>query len=152
MDNLAASWSIFNIVHHSIVAYPLPKAVKSSWSSLNDVAELAIAALERPELAGMTFEIGGSETLSGEEIAEQFSDLFNRLFIYQEILIDAFEQGLNQAFGEPTGTEIAKIYRWRAAHPNAGTVDTTPVLQKLPVQLATLKQWIQNTDWATGSV
>ena len=112
MDNLAAPWAIASIVHHSVIAYPLPPNIKVSWISLNDAAAFAIAALKRPKLAGSTFDIGGPEALNGQEIAERFTKVLNRPFLYQQIPIDGFEQGLNQAFGEPTGTEIAKIYRW----------------------------------------
>ena len=152
MDNLAAPWSMAGIVNQRIIAYPLPPHIKISWISLDDVASFAIAALERPELAGSTFDIGGPERVNGQEIAEQFSTVLSHLFTYQQIPIDGFEQGLNQAFGEPTGTEIAKIYRWRAAHPEDGVIDMDAVLQKLPVKLTTLKQWIQGIDWTGTAV
>lgn len=147
MDNLATPWSLPSIVHQSVVAYPLPSEVKVSWISLSDAAAFAVAALQRPELAGSTFDIGGPEAVNGREIAERFAEVLNRPFTYQQIPIDAFEQGLNQAFGEPTGTEIAKIYRWRSAHPEAGEVDVSTVSQKLPVKLTTFEQWIRDIRW-----
>lgn len=152
MDNLAAPWSISKIVHQSVVAYPLPPEIKVSWISLDDAAAFAVAALQRPELTGSTFDIGGSEAVTGQEIAERFTQVLNRPFTYQQIPIDAFEQGLNQAFGEPTGTEIAKIYRWRSAHPEDGEIDVSTVLQKLPIKLTTFNQWIQGIEWAESSV
>lgn len=152
MDNLAAPWSMSSIVHQSVIAYPLPPDMKVSWISLNDAAAFAIAALKRPELAGSIFDIGGAEAMNGQEIAERFTKVLNRLFIYQQIPIDGFEQGLNQAFGEPTGTEIAKIYRWREAHPEDEAIDVGAVLQKLPVNLTTFGQWIQGVEWTEDSV
>jgi NAD(P)H dehydrogenase (quinone) len=152
MDNLAAPWSLPSIVHQRVVAYPLPHTVKIPWISLDDAAALAVTALARPELAGSTFDIGGSEAVNGQEIAERFTKVLGRSFIYQEIPIDTFEAGLNQAFGEPTGTEIAKIYRWRTTHPEDGVVDMGTVLQKLPVQLTAFEQWIRHSDWAASSV
>lgn len=59
---------------------------------------------------------------------------------------------MNQAFGERTGTEIAKIYRWRATHPEDGIVDMGGVLQKLPVKLTAFEQWIRYTNWHGNSV
>ncbi|NJK34282.1 MAG: NmrA family NAD(P)-binding protein [Oscillatoriales cyanobacterium SM2_2_1] len=152
MDNLTAPWSIPSIVHQSVVAYPLPPDIKISWISLDDTATFAIAALKRPELAGSTFDIGGAEAVNGREIAERFTKVLNRPFTYQQIPIDGFEQGLNQAFGEPMGTEIAKIYRWRDAHPEDGAIDVGAVLQKLPVNLTTFDQWIQGVKWTENSV
>jgi NAD(P)H dehydrogenase (quinone) len=148
MDNLAAPWSISSIVNQSAVAYPLPPETKVSWISLEDAAAFAVEALKRPELAGSTFDIGGSEAINGHEIAERFTKVLNHPFTYQQIPIDAFEQGLNQAFGEPTGTEIAKIYRWRSAHPEDGEVDVSTALQQLPIKLTTFEQWIRDTKWA----
>jgi len=148
MDNFAAPWSIPSIVHQSVVAYPLPNEVKISWISLNDAAAFAVSALSQPELAGSTFDIGGIEALSGDDIAERFTRALSRPFTYQQIPIDAFEDGLNQAFGEPAGTEIAKIYRWRAANPEEGKVEMNPLLQTLPVELTTFYQWIKDTNWS----
>lgn len=152
MDNLAAPWSLSSIVQQSVIAYPLPPDIKVSWISLNDVAAFVIAALKQPELAGSTFDIGGPEAVNGQEIAERFTKVLNRPFIYQQIPIDGFEQGLNQAFGEPTGTEIAKIYRWREAHPEDGAIDVGAVLQKLPVNLTAFDQWIQGVEWTGNSI
>jgi NAD(P)H dehydrogenase (quinone) len=152
MDNLVAPWSISGIVQQGIVAYPLPADVKVSWISLDDTAALAVAALQRPELAGLTFDIGGPEAVSGQEIAARFAEALNRPFTYQPIPNDAFEQSLNQAFGEPTGTEIAKIYRWRASHSEDGEIDMGTVLPKLPVELTTFDQWIRGVQWAERAI
>lgn len=152
MDNLTAPWAMSGIVHQSVIAYPLPPNIKVSWITLNDAAAFVIAALKRPELAGSKFDIGGPEALNGQEIAERFTKILNRPFIYQQIPIDEFEQGLNQAFGEPTGTEIAKIYRWREAHPEDGAIDVNAVLHKLPVNLTAFEKWIQDVKWIGNSI
>lgn len=152
MDNLAASWSISSIVHQSVIAYPLSPEIKTSWISLDDTAAFVIVALKQPELAGSAFDIGGAEAMNGQEVAERFTKALNRPFTYQQIPIDGFEQGLNQALGEPTGTEIAKIYRWREAHPEVGAIDVSAVLQKLPVNLTSFDQWIQSVEWAENSI
>jgi NAD(P)H dehydrogenase (quinone) len=155
MDNLAAPWSMPSIVHQSVVAYPLPAEIKVAWISLDDTAALVVAALDRLELAGSIFDIGGIESVNGQEIAQLFTQVLNRPFTYQQIPIDAFEQGLNQAFSEPNGTEIANIYRWRSAHPEAEKIDMNAVLKKLPIpqsgrsanELTTFAEWIKLTQW-----
>lgn len=147
MDNLAAPWSLSSIVHQGVIAYPLPPDVKVSWISLRDTAAIAIAALKRPDLAGSIFDIGGPEKLTGEEIAEKFSKVLDRSFVYQQIPIDGFERGLKHEFGELAGIEIAKIYRWRAANSEAGITDLSPILDKLPVNLTAFEHWIKSVKW-----
>lgn len=147
MDNLAAPWSRPSIVDLNVIAYPLPREAKVSWISLYDAAAFAVAALKRPELAGSAFNIGGSEALDGQQIAEGFARVFKRPFTYQQIPIDDFEKGLSQAFGELTATEVGKIYRWREAHPEEDAIDLVTTLQKLPVQLTPFEKWIQSINW-----
>jgi NAD(P)H dehydrogenase (quinone) len=98
-------------------------------------------------LAGSVFDISGLESVNGQEIDQLFTQVLNRPFTYAQIPIDAFEKGLNQAFGEPTGTEIAKIYRWRSANPASEEIDMSAVLQKLPIELTTFAQWIKLNQW-----
>jgi len=88
----------------------------------------------------------------GRRLQRDFAKVLNRPFTYQQIPINAFEQGLNQAFGEPTGTEIAKIYRWRSTYPEDGVTNVSAVLAKLPVKLTAFEQWIQGVKWAESSV
>lgn len=147
MDNLSAPWLKPAIVQEHVVSYPMPAEMKSSWICLKDAAALSVAALERPELAGSTFAIGGPEALTGTDIAQCFERVLGQPFRYQEIPIDAFEQGLKQSFGELAGSEIGKIYRYRTAHLEVGTVDMASVLTKLPLPLTSFEDWIRQTSW-----
>jgi NAD(P)H dehydrogenase (quinone) len=151
IDNLASPMSIPSILQN-VVAYPLPSEVKIPWISLEDAAAFSVLALQRPELAGSTFDISGAEALTGKETAAKFAKVFNRPFTYQQIPIDAFERGLNQVYGEPIGTGIAQIYRWRTAHPEKDDVDINATLQKFPIKLTVFEEWIQSIKWTNNSV
>lgn len=60
MENLLGPWALPAIRDGSKVAYPVPTDHRVSWISAEDAA-----ALERPELAGRTFDVGGPEALTG---------------------------------------------------------------------------------------
>ena len=149
MENLAAPWSAPSIVQQGTVAYPMTSDFKASWISVADMAALAVEALKRPDLSGSVFNIGGPEALSGNEIAQQFASVFGRAVNYYPIPLNQFEQQMNAAMGEPMGTEIAALYRWFVEQPQSpAIINMQPVLQKLPVQLTSLKQWIVSQNWS----
>lgn len=149
MENFAAPWSVPAITQQGTVAYPMTSDFRASWISLEDVAAFAVEALKRPELSGSVFNIGGPEILTGTEIAERFAAVLGSAVSYYPIPLDTFEQQMNGAMGEPNGTEIAALYRWFMKQPQSpAMIDMKPVLQKLPVQLTPLEQWIRNQDWS----
>jgi len=150
MDNFLGPWTAPGIVGGGVVAYPIPAATPVAWLAAEDAAAFVAAALERPDLAGQTFDLGGPEPLTGDEVAERFAAHLGRPVRYQAIPLDAFEQGLQAAVGEQAGTEIAKLYRWDAERGDTGrnAVDPAPALAELPVRLTTLAQWIGRQDWA----
>ncbi|KAB8332093.1 NmrA/HSCARG family protein [Scytonema tolypothrichoides VB-61278] len=149
MENLAAPWSAPTIVQQGTVAYPMTSDFKASWISVADVAALAVEALKRPDLSGSIFNIGGPEVLTGHEIAQQFASVFGRAVNYYPIPLDQFEQQMNAGMGEPIGTEIAALYRWFVEQPQSpAIINMQPVVQKLPVQLTSLKQWILSQNWS----
>jgi NAD(P)H dehydrogenase (quinone) len=150
MENFAGPWTAPGIVQQGIVAYPLPSRFKQAWISVDDVAALAVAALQRPELAGSSFDVGGPEVLDGDAIAERFATVFKRPVHYYPIPLDAFEQQLNAALGAPAGTEVTQTYRWVEANleTHSPIADMQSVLQQLPVELTSLEAWIRQQDWS----
>jgi len=150
MENLAAPWSAPIIVNQGTVAYPMTSEFKASWISVEDLGALAVEALKRPELSGSVFDVGGPAALTGNEIAQLFAVVLGRAVNYYPIPLDQFEQQMNSAMGEPVGTEIAALYRWFVSQPQSpAMIDPQPFLQKLPVQLTPLEQWIRSQNWSS---
>lgn len=102
MDNLASPWAAPSIVHQNTLAYPLPEAQKISWISWDDMAACVVAALKHPEYAGQSFRVGGSQTLTGRQLAEIFSIHLGNPISYYPVPLDDFAAGLLiQPLGNP---------------------------------------------------
>jgi len=129
------------------VAYPLPTDFKASWICADDAAALSIAALNRPDLAGSAFGIGGPEALDGSDIAEQFTDLLGRQVQYVAISPNDYEQALAKVFGRTVAFEIAEQFRWMAEQPNAA-VDMSATAELFSVELTSLQRWLKKQDWS----
>jgi len=151
MGNLAGPWTAPGIVRDGVIAYPVPAKIRGAWVDVEDVAALTVAILGRPDLAvsGTAFDVGGPELLDGPAIADRFTAALGRSVRYQAIPIDAFAAGIDAALGAPAGTEIAKLYRWAEANPDAqvGAHVWPAPIADLGVVRTRLDDWIRAQDW-----
>ena len=147
--NFAAPWSAPMIVNDGIAAYPLPAELPVSWISWEDLAAYAVAALERPELAGREFQVGGPEVLTGDEVATALSEAVGRRVNYVEVPLPDFAAGLAHNFGQETANEIASYYAWVRRQPASPlAVDIKPALAELPIAPTRFADWAKAQDWA----
>ena len=145
MENLLGPWTLPGIKAKDEVAYPVASHRPLSWVASEDVAKLVVAALERPELAGSVFKVGGPEGLTGERVAESFSNALGRKITYKAISPREFGDIMGRMMGPEAGEATTKAYEMSEAAPlEAMKMDMTDVLDKLPVQLTTLEQWVRS--------
>lgn len=150
MDNFAAPWSATLIAQHGVVAQSMPADLKVSYIAVDDIGALAAEAFNHPELGGSAFNIGGPEALSGKQVAERFTRILGRPVSYQSVPLEEFEKETNAQMGAPWGTELAKLSRWFAD--NGGVAfEMGPVIERLPVRLTTLEEWISRIQWPVSS-
>lgn len=76
------------IIGSGVVAFPLPAQFPMSWISAAETAAYAVAALDRPDLAGKEFDVGGPEALTGDGVAARFADHMERPTTYVPIDFD----------------------------------------------------------------
>ena len=133
-----------DIVRQGILRYPpLPRDMRVSWISLEDVGALAVEALSRPELAGSVFDVGGPEALTGDEVAERFAAILDRPVTYDPFSFDEYEQMLSTFLGKALGKGVTSQVRYYAKHPHLLAVsDMQTVLRELPVRLTTFERCI----------
>jgi NAD(P)H dehydrogenase (quinone) len=147
MDNIAA-WSAAAIAGEGVFAYPLPTNCRASWISWKDLAAFVVEALKHPELAGRSYSIGGPDILTGTEIAALLSTSVGRSVTYVSVPLADFAAGINSAYRNTMGDEIAAYYAWVAKQPASPlVVDLASVLADLPVPLTPFPDWAKAQDW-----
>jgi uncharacterized protein YbjT (DUF2867 family) len=144
MENLLGPWTLPGIKNSNEVAYPVSSNRPLSWVAAEDVAKIAVAALEHPALAGSVFKVGGPEGLTGKRVAESFSNALGRKITYRAISPREFGNIMARMMGPEAGEATTKAYELSEAAPlDAMKIDMTEVLAKLPVELTTLEQWVR---------
>lgn len=144
MENLLGPWVLPRLQAENVVAYPVGAGRPISWIAAQDLGRFAVAALERPELAGQSFDLGGPEALTGEGIAESFSSALGRPIGYVAISPEEFGAIMGRIMGPEAEAGVTAAYRMSEAAPqDAMVVDSKPTLEKLPIVQTTLEGWVR---------
>jgi uncharacterized protein YbjT (DUF2867 family) len=148
LGNLLGPWVAPAIVHAGRIPYPLPAGLRRPWISVEDQAALAVAALERPDLAGRSFTVG--HRASGDDLAAAVSEGLRREVRWVGLDLDEFARSLVPVVGESAAAELAREYRLIASHPAVAdrTLDHEAGPRELAVALTPIAQWARVQDWA----
>lgn len=146
LEILLGPWIKPGIVQEGMVAFPLPADFPMSWVSATEMGSYAVAALDRPELSGQTFDIGGPEPLTGEKLASVFSRMLQRPTRYVPIPPDDYERALVPMFGPTVAAEVAAQVRCMIAQ-GSGAVDMSKTAYEFNVDPLPLEKWITMHDW-----
>lgn len=144
MENFLGPSCLPSIQHRDAVAYPHRSAMRVSWIASDDLGAFAVAALERPELAGQRLTLGVPEALDGPAIAHAFSAALGREITYDGISPAAFSATMVQILGPEVGEGIGIACGYSNAQPDDSmAVQMDSVLEQLPVRLTRLEDWVR---------
>ena len=156
MDNLLTNWAFPFIVNEGRYVYPHKPDLECSWISLDDVAKFMIAAIDRPDLEGAWLNIGGPEILQPQTVAQHLTDAVGRTIKYDPStpaqfgrhLADAFGDEISEAEKEVLAAGIGAFYEYNNSSPlKPFKVDMGPVLERIPIELETFKDWSKRQEW-----
>jgi len=144
MENFLGPWTREELAEKDTFAYPTPNEVQMQWVATDDVAAFIVYAVGHPELAGLNVKVAGPERLNGEGIAERFSRALGRPIRFRALPPEEFGAKLDAVF-PGMGGPAAQGYRMAYEHPEifSSHVDVDAALEKLPVSLTTLEDWVR---------
>ncbi|MEU9860851.1 NmrA family NAD(P)-binding protein [Streptomyces sp. NPDC047971] len=149
LDNLFSPWNGPALVDEGVLAYPLPPSTPTAWISHRDLAEAVYAALTVDGLDGRTFDIGGTHSLTGPELADAFGRGLGRRVRYVQLPPAVFQRGLAQLLGPDTASGVAGIYHYMAtgADPLLLAADQGVAAGVLGVRAAPVDEWVTRQPW-----
>ena len=146
LDNLLEGWALPPIRDRNTVVYCHKPELEVSWICHDDNAKLMVAAMERPELAGRNFAVGGPETVRLHELAAKLGNAWGREMKHEYQTIPDFCDKISQTMaGRGLDTDrivrqMFKAYTYYNETPEF-KIDMGPVLKELPVTLTPIEQW-----------
>ena len=149
LDNLLEGWAWPPIRDRNAIVYCHKPTLEVSWIGLDDVAQLMIAAMEHPDLAGRNFAVGGPETVRLPQLAEKLSQAWNRPLKHEFQIVDDFCQKISAAMGNRANIDadvlvdqMYRAYTWYNDAPEEPfKIDMGPVLRELPCTLSSIEEW-----------
>lgn len=148
LDNLLEGWALPPIRDRDTVVYCHKPDLQVSWICHHDVAQLMMAAMHRPELAGRNFPVGGPETVRLEQLAEKLSRAWGRKLDYECQTVPDFCDKISktmQGRGLETDRIVNQMFKaytyYNEAEDEPFNIDMGPVLKELPVQLTPVEEW-----------
>jgi uncharacterized protein YbjT (DUF2867 family) len=154
MDNLLTRWVKPYVLEQGEFSYPHRPDLEVSWICLDDVARLMIAAAARDDLAGETLDVGGPQTLRPPEVARLLSETLQRPIVYRQITPREFGERMYEVFKDVSGldretyvSELEKHYLFKN-ETNPFRVDMRPVLERIPIRLTQMHEWLPRQDWS----
>jgi uncharacterized protein YbjT (DUF2867 family) len=115
MQNVLAHWD--RIVEEGIYPTLYPAETRLSMVDLEDVAEVAALILTRPDHAGATYELVGTEALSQIEVAEVLSQQLGRPVRARVVPLRVWARGAREAgLGEYQVETLAQMFDYYAQY------------------------------------
>jgi len=112
LENLIPDLFVPNLRSKGILDYPPMAAItKVQWTSHLDQAIIAVAALQRNDLAGNAYEIGTPDALSGPDLADLMVGWIGRSVEFEPITPAQFGQRVEKVMGNPSiGFALGDLY------------------------------------------
>ena len=145
MENLLGPWTVQGIVKQNILAYPVEEETPIGWLATADLGKLIVAAIENPHLEPAHFQVSGLENLTGPALADRFSEALGRRITYRVMPLEEFAAILDGVFGMGAGANAAQGYKFQRENADLISMwtDMKPVLQKLPVEMTLMVDWVR---------
>jgi uncharacterized protein YbjT (DUF2867 family) len=143
LENLQPEVFLPKLRFEGILDYPpMQPATKVQWTSHIDQARIAVAALQRPDLAGNNYEIGTPDALTGAELAQLVAKWIDRPVEFAPLSPTDFGQRVGDAFNSPgTAFALGDLYGSLAKLNDAEmVVDTVALEDTFNVKLTTVAE------------
>lgn len=157
MDNLLTLFAKPALVDEGVFRYCHPPGMKASWISSEDIAQIMVALLARPDMIGERLMLGGPETLETEQTIAILSQAIGRPIVHEYVPPRAFGELMHSRTGglfssaEAFANHFDSFYGFSIRSPlKPFEVDMAPLLERLPLRLTTLAEWAPRQDWSTS--
>ena len=158
MDNMYRIWTRPLIMREGIFAYPAKPDLEINWICIDDVAKAMVGALGTDAANGRHVQVGGPETLVGDEVAERLSIALDRPVRFQSLTPDEFAARMSELV---TGSRevapasiyhgMAAFYRWYNAQPESPLkTDPAEARELLGLEPTKLVDWARSQVWTAG--
>lgn len=148
LDNLLEGWALPSIRDQQKVVYCHKPNLRVSWICHHDVAQIMMAAMSRPDLAGRDMPVGGPETVVLSQLTEKLSNTWGRKLSHENQTVADFCDKISKTMegrGLETDKVVSQMFKaytyYNEAEDEPFNIDMEPVINELGVQLTPIEEW-----------
>ncbi|MEM7069889.1 MAG: NmrA family NAD(P)-binding protein [Pseudomonadota bacterium] len=140
MQNFSEAFMIEGVINGELM---LPAGdIVEPFVDVDDIADVAVAALTQPELKNRLFEVSGPRALSFAQCAEEISEVTGYTVKYTQITIDEFLGALKDQ-GQPDEVRWLMNELFTVVFDGRNSVPTHGVMEALGRQPTDFKQYLE---------
>ncbi|RMZ71941.1 hypothetical protein GMOD_00009301 [Pyrenophora seminiperda CCB06] len=149
LDNLLEGWALPPILSSQKIVYCHHPSLRVSWICHHDVAQIMMAAMHRPDLAGLDMPIGGPETVVLAQLTEKLSRAWGKELTCENQTVTDFCEKISKSMqgrGLEEGTVVSQMFKaytyYNEAEDEPFNVDMGGgVVEELGVRLTSIEEW-----------
>lgn len=134
-DSLTAPWLRSSIDENGVLVSPIGQDTPISYAPTDDLAGIAVAALQEPELQGQPVVVSGQQPCTYAELLPLFSELAGREVTHQQIPPEAVRKNF--------GRDLAAMTEF--FNRQGFAAEPSPVLRRLGLVPSTVQEYIRRT-------
>jgi uncharacterized protein YbjT (DUF2867 family) len=141
LENLLMPYVIDSVRERGVLPYAIRADFPVSWSSHLDIADVAVALFERPDVTGVV-SVGQYPAITGPDLAEAFSARLGRDVVFEPITTEEMRTSIAPLIGEGAAADVAGVYQAMSTMPGRSITPETSAQKLLGVTPRTTSQWL----------
>ncbi len=141
LENLLMPYVIDSVRERGVLPYAIRADFPVSWASHLDIADVAVALFERPDVTGVV-SVGQYPAITGPDLAEAFGTRFGRDVVFEPITPEEMRTSIAPLVGEGAAVDIAGAYQAMSTMPGRSIAPETSAQKLLGITPRTTNQWL----------
>ncbi|MFI7642350.1 SDR family oxidoreductase [Nonomuraea sp. NPDC049400] len=141
LENLLMPYVIDTVRERGGLPYPIRADFPVSWASHLDIADVAVALFERPDVTGVV-SVGQYPAITGPDLAEAFGVHFGKNVVFEQITPEQFRTSVAPLIGEGPAADVAGAYAAMSGLPDRSIAPENSAQKLLGVTPRTPGQWL----------
>ncbi|EDU47907.1 NmrA multi-domain protein [Pyrenophora tritici-repentis] len=148
LDNLLEGWALPPIRDQQKIVYCHKPDLRVSWICHHDVAQIMMAAMHRPDVAGRDIPVGGPETVVLSQLAEKLSKAWGKKLSHENQTVADFCDKISQTMkgrGLETDKVVSQMFKaytyYNEARDEPFNIDMSSVVKELGIELTWIEEW-----------
>ncbi|MGQ4368932.1 NmrA family NAD(P)-binding protein [Streptomyces violaceoruber] len=141
LENLLMPYVIDTVRERGALPYPIRADFPVSWASHLDIADVALALLDRPDVTGVV-SIGQYPAITGPDLAEAFGGHFGKDVVFEPITPEQMRVSVAPVIGDGPAADVAGLYQAMSALPDRSIALENCAQKLLGITPRTTRQWL----------